>query len=1058
MNTARWIAETAMAALLITATARPVHAADALQGAAAILKKVAEKSGQAAEPDAKPPSETARLRADLTNFTARVATLPPAEAARGWLALADRFDKLPVDFTGMNRERPLEPMELLHALPPPAAWAELARAIEARPKPEKLADISEVGLRLLAHTLTGNRAAQTSDLALLEPLLAKAPRRQAMQVGQQLVQVHEAFQRHSDDTNAILAAFERQIANAEGDDRHGGSYLNVPDLVTLAGDVKAEQLIKRALLSKARQIRFTGEATTKLARRIALQNVNELKRPPWSLADSTDAMELYEALEKKFAKAATNAAPAVRIPGLPSAFADVGGFNDEFGHERQQARGYYLLGLIVAGRSADAVKLAKEMAGDETSAGLPHEAVKALERAGHTRALDDFLHGLLAQNPELPLWADYVRIAAHAGTTERMLKLAREAAAQPALAGRKGLAVRENLYAALLAADQVEEGVRELRALLQAQGEKPAGAARRNPYSFSMNLGGEAQHALTLARLGQLLDRKDWLDEGIAAAKKALANQADDEAMGFGLGDDSLTGLVDLLQDTGRAAEAEQLLADRLIKEAAKPADDGMNFYRSSLGGEANGTLAVLVRVYHRAGRHADVLALLESAPQWNIRDLAEVVAHTSGESKQMLQMLGGSGEGDSLGFHAASALIAAGRMDEARKLVDAMLDFQGGYDPAFELLVQLAGQDALSRLDELFARDQFEERPLIWKALLLHRAGKHEEAEKVARQAIGIDPSDGEQGPGRRMRVYAVLADIRDARGDKTQAEFFRGVVRAIRQSETADRFHGAGLLSRAVKMYQDSLKHFSDAYCIQSRLAVQMAELGQHELALQHYQKAFELMPDSFGRVESHCFGCERTFDSPQAQTLAERVFNDLAAKNPAKPQVHYLLGYLRDEQERHAQALTHYRRAVELDPDYLNAWVKIGKLAGAMRLSAADRDRVVLNVLRLDPLSRHGHANLNMATDLRALWNALEAARKLQPVAPKALLALPASQRALEAAEQERKKQHRDGYSEMYFGMDFGRSSGALPPAVALAQHELLRVSSDLLSARRFGMLEE
>ena len=32
---------------------------------------------------------------------------------------------------------------------------------------------------------------------------------------------------------------------------------------------------------------------------------------------------------------------------------------------------------------------------------------------------------------------------------------------------------------------------------------------------------------------------------------------------------------------------------------------------------------------------------------------------------------------------------------------------------------------------------------------------------------------------------------------------------------------------------------------------------------------------MPDSFGRVESHCFGCESVFQGADAQALAERVF---------------------------------------------------------------------------------------------------------------------------------------------------------------------------------------
>src|SRR5207249_3562492 len=118
---------------------------------------------------------------------------------------------------------------------------------------------------------------------------------------------------------------------------------------------------------------------------------------------------------------------------------------------------------------------------------------------------------------------------------------------------------------------------------------------------------------------------------------------------------------------------------------------------------------------------------------------------------------------------------------------------------------------------------------------------GKMEEAEKCARQAITIDPSDGEQGPGRRMRGYAVLADIRERRGDAKEAETLRGAVTAIRHSEEADRFYEAGLLTRAVKMYEEALSHFTNAYCIQSRLALRMAELGDMAGAEEHYRRAY-------------------------------------------------------------------------------------------------------------------------------------------------------------------------------------------------------------------------
>ena len=98
-----------------------------------MLKRVAGQSGSPA-PGTKSPSESARLRADLTNFTTRAVSLAPAIAAREWLELCDRFARLPgprrLD-AGRGDEAPLQVPELLMALPPPAAWDELAKVIDS---------------------------------------------------------------------------------------------------------------------------------------------------------------------------------------------------------------------------------------------------------------------------------------------------------------------------------------------------------------------------------------------------------------------------------------------------------------------------------------------------------------------------------------------------------------------------------------------------------------------------------------------------------------------------------------------------------------------------------------------------------------------------------------------------------------------------------------------------------------------------------------------------------------------------------------------------------------
>src|SRR4051812_1472507 len=203
---------------------------------------------------------------------------------------------------------------------------------------------------------------------------------------------------------------------------------------------------------------------------------------------------------------------------------------------------------------------------------------------------------------------------------------------------------------------------------------------------------------------------------------------------------------------------------------------------------------------------------------------------------------------------------------------------------------------------------------------------------------------------------------------------------------SEHADLLHEAGLFERAFKENPAALDQFSDAYCIQSRLAVQLSRQGRRDEALEHYRRAYELMPDSFGRVESHCFGCESVFQGDEAQSLAERVFDEAIRKAPGKAQNYYLPAYLREQQDRPADALAPLRRAVSIDPQYLNAWKHIDKVAEHAYVEPWELDLARLKLLELDPLARHVSYSLEDVGDLAALWRSVEqAGAKAQPAKP-------------------------------------------------------------------------
>ncbi|MFN3649302.1 MAG: tetratricopeptide repeat protein [Armatimonadota bacterium] len=1008
--------------IVLLASAAGGWSAEDYRGAGAVLRQLEMR--RTAPPEAAEPDHPGGiLRKDLAAFREKSAALPPQEAAREWLRLVDRYQSLDAEAIARTHEggMPLGFDSVVAALPPPPAWNALAAAIQARQPGPANRRIANLSLLLLAHTLTGDNAAQWRDLAALEALAAKGAPEERLQFAYPVLQLNQTLAEQSADPQRILKGIEARLSLMKVQGAHvpGRTTLELPDLVSLVGPAKAEALLRRYLLEPRVEISISsGRATLQLARQLTLELLPKLKTPQWTLAHSTDAVRLYEALAKRFPEPK---APAPR-PAAPPIEALMESRSDGGHSTRDTARVYYMLGLIAAGRTKEAAALLPKVRSQASVYGLSEAGMVSLEKAGFARALTEFLQAALMKDPSLPLWSLYISTAAAANRTGELLGTLRAALARPQLPAERRQELQEYLYRALLAADQVDEGAALLRKLLAQEG----GEERVE----------RVGHAVTLANLGHLLKKPEWVEEGVKVARETLAGNPDGRYF--------VGSFVDLMLDLGRGPEAEQLLIDLLGR--AQPEGFG--------GDEAEDReiLITLAGLYHRAGRHADVLTLLDRAPSWGATDLSAV-------------LLAADERDNVLGYLAAAALAKAGSNEMAERILQTVLRVRNNYDPAYALLVELKGQEALPLLDDLAARDRFEERPLIWKAYLLLKAGRLEEAEKAAREAVSIDPSDGEQKFGRRMRVYAILADIREARGDQKEAALFRGAVRAIRMSEEADQLYAAGLLDRGIRLYKEALTHFADAYCIQSRLAVQLAQQGKHEEAALHYRRAFELMPDSFGRMETHCFGCEGVFSGSQAQGIAERVFQELVQKTPEKPQVHYLLGYLRESQERYKEALAHFKTAVAKDPDYINAWQHIQSLDSYIYVTPADRNAAALNLLRLDPLRRHVEPDLGTVSDLRALWQAVDAARKeLPPTLPETIYPLAASKELIEKREAlnpelaaQRNQIHafsmmRSRFGGGYPGTGDRQPQPLPPPAEVLSEHNILSQVGQLIDSSR------
>jgi tetratricopeptide (TPR) repeat protein len=999
--------------LAVFALAVAIPVLGVLLGADEVLRRL--QMG-VASPQVPPPPDAAQLLVDIQRFRGEADTLDAAKAAADWLALYDRAAALghlriegDVNLFDLETTNVVGLQSVLAALPGPASWPALREGAGARAKqaPE---DARPLALRLVAELLTGEPGAAAKSLDEYEGLLAKAPPKEGDALRAQAAYFRAEMARLHGSAEEIAESFAASLDAAAT--REFGEVA-VPDLAGLVGEARAAAILRAALLKRARLHVAEGDRTRTLARRIALEMVEDLPVPQWGLADGMEAAELYEALARRF-------------EGVAAKVANLASPEQGYDPRKADADAYYFLHLVVRGRHADAEKALRTVAG-RNALHLPRNASDALERAGYNEALYGFLHTLLGRHPEVRAWEVYTRQAAYTGHSAQALALVEAQLLRKDLPHHVLADLRVHRINALLAADRIEPALGALRELLAAP-----------PKQDESTLEARTGAALRLAGLGRVLQRRELTESGLSFARAVLDLPADRERL-WRRGQQ----LKELFAEQRKAGLPEQAQAMALAElERGAGAAEEYRQYGMAPPGERTALLE-LAGLHGAAQRHKDVIALLDESPKWAARDMRDLLAE-----KDSL--------GVPLGLTAARALEAGGNHAAALTLARALVDALPGYDPAYELLAGL-DKEALAHLQAVYARDRFEERPLIWMAIVLHRQGRSLEAEALIRQAIVIDPSDGEEGPSDRMRAYAVLAEILDAKGAKAPAAAFRRAVQAIRISERSDELHKLGLYERAFAGYREALGHFSDAYCIQSRMAVRLYERGRREEAFEHYRRAYELMPDSFGRVESHCFGCESVFQGPAQQKIAEQVFTGFLKKEPQKPQLHYLLGYLEKERGLHAEALKRFRAAVNLDPEYLNAWKHLHELGGHVYVAPRERDVARLKLLELDPLQRHVRYDLRGVADLAALWRAVESANAVFKPGDegKPLYPLRRSAAAEDEAQAKLPEPMRAQMKQVRAMMASGGYSPGLPtPRKALADHKLLKAGARLMGVKELG----
>lgn len=910
---------------------------------------------------------------DFLDYVNQRDTMEPGEAGQRWAQLV--IGRFALN-QGHHGDDGPDLRQIVSVIPSPDAWPTIQENLLAAPQGAKLVDRLQFELAvMLSARLMHDPETIASRFERVVALLDENPDNASYVRGQLLELSKHVGQSQADPTDPPKMSIEDRLAELrhEIDDSYYIPTYEVEDLVKTHGEAEARDFLEQALELKVLLNPPASSATRRLAQDLVLANPDRVGAPQWALIDDRYTLPMFEAakakVESQRPRRARGGLLQNLIMGGPSLIEDDEMELDWEGDEALAAANtLYLTELLRHNRPEDASAFLTEGLPGQRFREAQQQPLDRLVLIERAREVDDLeliqslLLDALDQDLSLPYWGLAAMISLETGDRSRldaMIVSDRWESGLDHLSFEQRQEVVGHRVELLLGLGQTDTAIEELRKLAGQPG--------------TPNQGETVDHAITLLRLANLLERPDL--EAFAVTRLMETYSAEN-------GSWRIDTYIDALLEAERFAEAQTLVS--LSLRSVLQEDEGYSFYYSS--SQQSEFLALMMRIYRQAGQPEQSIAILKQSPDWGVSDLVGLLSdgqfRYSSSKRAVLE--------------AAMAMRDIGDHETAGQLAEVLLIENLGQDDAYEVLVDSRGPAALPVLEMLATLDRFEERPLIWKAELLHRQGQSEEALVTIQAAIAVDPSDGEQGRGNRMRAYAVLSRIALALGDQATAELTAGAVKAVRLSEDADRLMQAGLVAQALELYRESLTHFADAYCIQSRLAIHLAEQGRLDEAAVHYRRAYELMPSSFGRIESHCFGCEGAFSSETAQHIAEDVFLKMIDEDPKNPQLHYLLGYLRASQDRDDEAKTHYQQAVVLDPDYFNAWLNLLRLNTELDTELEDQGR--RRLLELDPYLNHHTPQVSATSRLDSVWRLMEQGQSHKPALPKTLYALDASAQAL------------------------------------------------------------
>ncbi len=366
--------------------------------------------------------------------------------------------------------------------------------------------------------------------------------------------------------------------------------------------------------------------------------------------------------------------------------------------------------------------------------------------------------------------------------------------------------------------------------------------------------------------------------------------------------------------------------------------------------GELDSAGRGLCAIYYRANRPNEVLDLLRDFRWWSADDLlkfasSDTQGSTSDDRSQK-----------PTAFYAAWAFARTGQKTLALRTLRALLLGSSQGSAAYDLLNGIGDAKTLAIYSDLILARPYDATTHLWEGDLLFRLGRIAEAESSVKRAIAINPAEGFRY---RAKLQGLFGQILMKKGDRVGASRCTKLVEAIGLASRANDLFRAGVFSTATATMYRAVALSPDDAALQIQLVGYLQKECRGAEASQHAAIALQHLDTAIGEKSEVAANILRQKLTVDMKTLLDR----LVKLKPASAGAYFARGVLHSEAGRLQEAITDFRRTVNIDPQHATAWERLTGLSGVGLTTPAEAEETALRWLDFAPFAESGFFPLDL-----------------------------------------------------------------------------------------------